>query len=180
CRQLAAVAQEGAAVGVLPLRIRRREVLADVAKGQRPEHCVAQRVYRHVALRFGQHAALVRHPHAADDHEGALAKGMDVLALPDPHFHYLLRETRNSASARSAGVVTLRLSSRPSTSRGRAPPSSIAMASSVTCTPMSFARSSARSSGPWRKACGVRARQSRSRGSVASMVASVAPRLSVS
>ena len=67
---------------------------------------------------------------------------------------YDRRDNSNAKRARSAGVVTLKLSSRPSTSSGRAPSRSIAIASSVTSTPSASAASSARPSCRRRNSCG--------------------------
>ena len=77
-------------------------------------------------------------------------------------------------------MVTFRLSSRPSTRAGCRPSRSTAIASSVTTIPAACALPSARCSTSRRNACGVSARQRRSRGSVAAMCPLAAARLSVS
>src|SRR5690606_28991718 len=122
---------------ILPARVRGREMPADIAQRQGAEDGVAERVNHHVAIGMRQHAALVRDAHAAEHHVVALAKGVHVVALTDPELlvHRPCLPRMNSASARSAGVVTLMLSSAPSTRQGRRPMRSMAMASSVTATP---------------------------------------------
>src|SRR5690606_31432417 len=132
-----AVAQELPAVGILPARIRRWEMPADVAQGQRAQDRIAQGMDDHVAVGVRQHAALVGDPHAAQHRVIAVAEGMHVIALSDPDVlaHCPCLPRRNAASARSAGVVSLMLSSAPSTRQGRRPSRSMAMASSVTVTP---------------------------------------------
>src|SRR5699024_3098326 len=79
--QLAAAAQEQAAVGTLPLRITGREMGPDIAHGQGSEHGVAQRVQRHVTITVGHECAVVRDAYTANHHMIALAKGMHIKAL---------------------------------------------------------------------------------------------------
>ena len=90
-------------------------------------------------------------------------------ALPavvhEDRFVYFLLKI-NSANAKSEGVVTLILSSEPSTNKGLKPRRSMAIASSVIFKPARMADSIARVKPPRRNICGVRARHNFSRGSV--------------
>src|SRR6185437_9601398 len=113
------VAQELAAVRIAPARIGGRKMPADVAQGQRTENRIAQGVDHHVAVGMRNHAPAMRHAHAADDDMVARAEGVYVKPATDAH-HAVL-SSRNSASAKSAAVVTLMLSSAPSTSKGAKP-----------------------------------------------------------
>src|SRR6476620_11592651 len=137
-QQRIAVAQEGAAVGALPLRIRRREVAADVTQRRGAEHRVAQGVQDDVAIAVREHAAIEADPYAAEHQVLAIAEGVDVEAVADAHGAHRCDNSK-AKRARSAGVVTLKLSSRPSTSSGRRPWRSMAIDSSVTSTPESRA-----------------------------------------
>src|SRR5699024_7899354 len=121
---------------------------------------VAKRVDDDVAIGMRHHTALVRHAHASQHHMVAFAEGMDVESLAYAHVPVpFVRDSRNSANARSAAVVILMLSSAPSTSSGRMPVRSMAMASSVTARPAERAACSASVSAPRRNICGVKARQ---------------------
>src|SRR5690606_25276503 len=136
----------------LPLRIRRREVAPDVAQRQRAEHRVAQRMDGDVAIAVRDHATRVRHAHAAEHHVVAVAEGVDVETMADSQVHprdpvgaaEAATKRRYRKYSRSAIVVTLKLSSLPSTSSGRWPCRSMAMDSSVTSMPASRADCSAR------------------------------------
>src|SRR3546814_3286551 len=86
----------------------------------------------HVTIRMRHHAATIRHAHTAQGDVVTLAERMHVETLT--YAHHPVLASRNSASAKSAAVVTLILSSAPSTSRGAKPACSIAIASSLTFT----------------------------------------------
>jgi hypothetical protein len=169
--QQAAVTQELTAVGILPARFAGRKVLADVAQRQRAKQRIAERMDEHVAIGMRIDPAIERQPYATEDQMVARAERMYIETTADPHspprrIQDKPRLRMNSASARSAGVVTLMLSSEPSTRRGFNPRRSIAIASSVMVAPSRIAACSARVRPPRRNNWGVSARQSASRGSV--------------
>src|SRR5699024_8465509 len=161
-------AQKIATVGMPPAFVRGRKVPPDIAQCQRPEHCIAQSMDHHVTIGMRHHTAVMRHAHPAQHDVITVAEVVHVDPLPYAHDAASLSDDRRkSAKARSAGVVTLMLSSEPSTSKGRKPARSMAMASSVTTTPECRASTKACVSASRRNICGVNARQRDSRGSVA-------------
>src|SRR5690606_31014342 len=151
-RQRPHPAQQIVAGRALPLRIGRREMTADVAQRQRPEHGIAQGMDRDVAVAVRDHAPRMRHAYAAEHHVVAVAESVDVEAVADSQVHprdpveaaEAATKRRYRKYSRSAIVVTLKLSSLPSTSSGRWPCRSMAMDSSVTSMPASRADCSAR------------------------------------
>src|SRR6202042_3284395 len=104
--------QENSAVHPTPTLVRRRKVFADIAERERAEDGIAQRMNSDIAIRM-------RNESAADDDVIAVAECVNVVALSNAHHSVFPR--RNSAIARSGAVVTLILSSLPSTSNGRCP-----------------------------------------------------------
>ena len=97
------------------------KVHADVAEPRRAQHGVTQRMQHHVAVAMRQYAARVRNAHAAEDDRIPRTEGMHVEARTNAH--QWLSSCRSPsmapASARSSAVVTLMLSARPATRRGR-------------------------------------------------------------
>src|SRR5450755_729725 len=122
--------QKHATVSPAPARVGRWKVHADVTQRQRAENRIAQGMNRDISVRMREDALRIRDAHAAEYHMLARAECMHVEALADSHQMILVN--RNSASAKSGGVVTLILLSAPSISKGRWPACSIAIASSVT------------------------------------------------
>src|SRR5882724_8326517 len=94
-----------AAISAAPMFIRRREMRADITKCQCAKDCIAQGMNDNVAVRMRDNALYVRDAHPAEHNVIARAKGVNVEALTDTHQFALV--SRNSASAKSGGVVTL-------------------------------------------------------------------------
>src|SRR5579859_5942918 len=124
--------QHPAAVCAFPLRIRVREMPADVTQGCRAQQRIAKRVQQHVAIRVGLHAFAVDDAHTAQHHVVAGSEGVHVVTVADPHVFSPARCARMaSANAMSSGRVILMLSLRPSTTitgwraRSMAPASSL-------------------------------------------------------
>src|SRR6185295_15349722 len=100
-----------------------------------------------VAIAVRDDTAAARYPHAAQ-HDGVSGtESVNVETRTDAHqeFSSGARALRMAAASfRSSAVVTLMLSARPATSRGRKPSHSTACASSVGVLPAASAASSAR------------------------------------
>ena len=109
CQQLDGVAQEAVGRGAAPLRIGRREMLADVAGADRAQHRVGQRMQRHVGVGMPGERLAVRDGDAAQHHGVARAEAVHVEAEGRARFH------GRRACRRSSAVVILRLSSWPAT-----------------------------------------------------------------
>ncbi len=105
---------------------------ADIAEAGGPEQRIGDRMEQHVGIGMAEQPALEGDLHAADDELAPRHEGMDVETLADAHHACLLCCRILSASTRSAGQVTFRLSGSEGTSSGRWPKASTAADSSVT------------------------------------------------
>ena len=86
-QQLDGVAQEAVGRDAAPLRIGRREVLADVAGADRAQHGVGQRMQRHVGVGMAGEGVRVRDGDAAQHHGVARAEAVHVEAEGGAGFH---------------------------------------------------------------------------------------------
>ncbi len=77
---------ERATVGVLPAIIRRWKMPADIAKRERAEDRIAQRVQYDVAIRMRNQPAIMGNSHAAQNNMAAGAERVNVDTLSDAHF----------------------------------------------------------------------------------------------
>ena len=61
------------------------KMLSDVSLAERAQHGIAQRVDHDVAVGVRHHPPVVRDVHATQHHVIAVAEGVNVESLPDPH-----------------------------------------------------------------------------------------------
>ena len=87
CQQPDGVAQEAVRGDAAPLRIGRREMLADVAGADRAQHRVGQGMQGHVGVGVAGQRLGVRDGDAAQHHGIARAEAMDVEAERGARFH---------------------------------------------------------------------------------------------
>ena len=93
---------------------------ADIAQARGAQQRVAQGMNQHVAVGMRDDLVGAGDFHAAQHHAFAGFEAMDIETLADAnHVPFSCRASQNSASARSSGLVTLMLLSRPGISRGR-------------------------------------------------------------
>ena len=106
-RELARLAQERRAVGALPGRIGRREVVADRARARRAEHRVRQSVQKGVSVGVTLQAGVVRDLDAAQAQGPALRERVRVEAHTDANRHRDLRETQDRLRELQVGGVVI-------------------------------------------------------------------------
>ena len=81
--------QQLEAVGPLPLRIRRREVLADVSERQRTKQGIHHRMHQHIGIAVAIKAKPIGmlQGDPTEDQRSALHQPVDVITVADPHLH---------------------------------------------------------------------------------------------
>ena len=118
--QLGGMGEEQVRRRALPLRVGRREMLADVAEPGRAEQRVGDRVEDDVGIAVAGESARVGNRDAAEHHRAVAGEAVDVEADAGPR-DQPRREPLLRRAAKSAGVVSLSSSGSPSTAATLSP-----------------------------------------------------------